>query len=82
MNPAYLGTLVFIGSNQHVYMPPSKDIWQRYLRKFSKNGKLLEANCGFDDNEAPPPEAPPPATPAADTAATPAAPTPALTNIS
>ena len=42
MNPAYLATLVFIGSNYKFYMPPVKDIWQRYLRKFSKQGKLLE----------------------------------------
>ena len=42
MNPAYLATLVFIGSNEKVYMPSTKDIWQRYLRKFIKNGKLLE----------------------------------------
>ena len=41
MNPAYLATLVFIGSNEKVYMPSTKDIWQRYLRKFIKNGKLL-----------------------------------------
>ena len=32
MNPAYLATLVFIGSNEKAYMPPTKDIWQRYLR--------------------------------------------------
>ena len=25
-------------------MPPVKHIWQRYLRKFSKQGKLLEAD--------------------------------------
>ena len=42
MNPAYLASLVFIGSNQKAYMPSTKDIWQRYLRKFTKNGKLLE----------------------------------------
>jgi hypothetical protein len=42
MNPAYLATLVFIGANCKVYMPPTKDIWQRYLRKFTKQGKLLE----------------------------------------
>ena len=35
MNPAYLATLVFVGSNIKVYMPPKLDIWQRYLRKFS-----------------------------------------------
>ena len=39
MNPAYLATLVFIGSNYKVCMPPKSDIWQRYLRKFSKGGK-------------------------------------------
>ena len=47
MNPGYLATLVFIGSNHKGYMPPVKDIWQRYLRKFSKNGKLLEADIGL-----------------------------------
>jgi hypothetical protein len=44
MDPAYLATLVFMGANRKVYMPPVKDIWQRYLRKFSKQGKLLEAD--------------------------------------
>ena len=43
MNPAYLATLVFIGANIKIYMPSKKDIFQRYLRKFSKNGKLLES---------------------------------------
>jgi hypothetical protein len=47
MNPAYLATLVFIGSNRKVYMPSKKDIFQRYLRKFSKGGKLLEAELGL-----------------------------------
>ena len=47
MNPAYLATLVFIGSNLKVYMPPMKDIFQRYLCKFSKNGKLLEQDLGL-----------------------------------
>ena len=47
MNPAYLATLVFIGSNYKVYMPAKNDIWQRYLRKFSKGGKLLEAELGL-----------------------------------
>ena len=42
INPSYLATLVFVGSNQKVYMPPVPAIWQRYLRKSSKNGKLLE----------------------------------------
>ena len=28
---------MFVGSNLKMYMPPTKDIWQRYLRKFSKN---------------------------------------------
>ena len=51
MNPAYLATLVFIGSNKKVYMPPKKDIWQRYLRKFSKNGKLVEAELGLTEQE-------------------------------
>ena len=47
INPAYLATLVFIGSNYKVYMPAKNDIWQRYLRKFSKGGKLLEAELGL-----------------------------------
>jgi hypothetical protein len=47
MNPAYLATLVFVGSNWKVYMPPKKDIYQRYLRKFTKQGKLLEADLGL-----------------------------------
>ena len=33
-----------MGANQKVYMPPVKDVWQRYLRKFTKQGKLLEAD--------------------------------------
>ena len=54
MNPAYLATLVFIGSNDKVYMPPTKDIFQRYLRKFSKAGKLLDTDgLGFTDAPAP-----------------------------
>ena len=48
MNPAYLATLVFIGSNYKCYMPPTKDIWQRYLRKFTKQGKLLEDELGLE----------------------------------
>ena len=43
----YLATLVFIGSNRKVYMPSEKDIFQRYLRKFTKGGKLLEADHGL-----------------------------------
>ena len=42
--------LVFIGADEKVYMPPTEDIWQRYLRKFSKNGKLLEADFGLETN--------------------------------
>ena len=52
MNPEYLATLVYIGSNMKVYMPPTKDIWQRYLRKFTKNGKLLENDPGLETTEA------------------------------
>lgn len=48
MNPGYLATLVFIGSNYKVDMPPTKDIWQRYLRKFTKNGELLENEVGLE----------------------------------
>ena len=58
MNPAYLAILVFIGANRKVYMPPTKDIFQRYLRKFSKAGKLIDADgLGFADIPiaAPPP---------------------------
>ena len=47
INPDYLATLVFVGSNYKVYMPPKKDIYQRYLRKFTKGGKLLEAELGL-----------------------------------
>ena len=28
-------------------MPPTKDVFQRYLRKFSKNGKLFEQDLGL-----------------------------------
>ena len=51
INPAYLACLVFFGSNMKVYMPPTKDIYQRYLRKFSKHGKLVdeETSLGFAD---------------------------------
>jgi hypothetical protein len=45
---AYLATLVFIGANYKFYMPPVKDIWQRYLRKFTKQGKLLENDLGLE----------------------------------
>ena len=47
INPDYLATLVFVGSNYKVYMPPKKDIYQRYLCKFTKGGKLLEAELGL-----------------------------------
>jgi hypothetical protein len=40
-----------VGSNAKVYKPPKKDVEQRYLRKFSKNGKTLlvdyTANSGL-----------------------------------
>ena len=50
MNPGYLATLVYMGANRKVYMPPVKDVWQRYLRKFTKNGKLLdEEGLGLAD---------------------------------
>ena len=42
IDPGYLASLVFMGSNMKVYMPPVKDIWQRCLRKFTKNGKACE----------------------------------------
>ena len=66
MNPGYLATLVFIGANHKGYMPPVKDIWQRYLRKFTKNGKLLEMELGdsilmADEDESAPAPAPAPA---------------------
>ena len=38
--------LIFVGSNKKVYMPPKEDIFQRYLREFSKHGKLLEIDLG------------------------------------
>ena len=54
MNPSYLATLVFIGANEKVYMPPVSDIWQRYLRKFSKQGKFLEeSDLGLAEAAAP-----------------------------
>ena len=54
MNPAYLATLVFMGANQKVFMPPVKEVWQRYLRKFTKQGKLLDADgLGMSDAPAP-----------------------------
>ena len=31
----------------HLFMPSKKDIFQRYLRKFTKEGKLLEAELGL-----------------------------------
>ena len=51
MNPEYLATLVFIGANETVYMPPTKDIWQRYLLKFTKNGKLVENELSLEVKE-------------------------------
>ena len=36
-----------IGANEKVYMPPKREIWQRYLRKFTKQGKLLETDLGL-----------------------------------
>ena len=33
-----------MGANQKVHMPPVKDVWQRYLSKLTKQGKLLEAD--------------------------------------
>ena len=59
MNPSYLSTLVLFGANMTHYMPPVKATWQRYLSKFSKNGKLLESLdplCGLievDEAEVP-----------------------------
>ena len=55
MDPSYSATLVFVGSNEKVYMPPKTDIYQRYQRKFSKQGKQLEANLGLQevDNSSP-----------------------------
>jgi len=47
INPAYLACLVFIGSNIKVFMPTKDAILQRYLRKFSKHGKLLDADLGL-----------------------------------
>ena len=55
MNPGYLATLVFVGSNRKLYMPPKNVMWQRYLRKLSKNGKLLESELGLIE-VTPPPE--------------------------
>ena len=47
INPAYLACLVFIGSNSKVFMPTKDAILQRYIRKFSKHGKLLDADLGL-----------------------------------
>ena len=47
MNPSYLASLVFVGSNRKVFMLSTKAILQRYLRKLSKNGKLLDADLGL-----------------------------------
>ena len=60
---SHLATLVLVGSNQKVYMPPKKEFFQRYVRKFSKHGKLLEADLddlGLALGDAPAPEAPAP----------------------
>ena len=48
MNPGYLATLVFVGSNEKMFTPAAADDFQRYLRKFSKNGKLIEVDLGMD----------------------------------
>ena len=53
MNPSCLATLVPIGSNEKLYMPVEKAIFQRYLRKFSMHDKLLEASLGLEMDEAP-----------------------------
>ena len=50
MDPGYLASLVFIGSNRKVHMPAAKDILQRYLRKFSKLGKLPESDVGLAED--------------------------------
>ena len=54
-----------LSSNRKVYMPPTKDIWQRYLRKFTKNGKACELHenedAGLADAPAPAADAPGPA---------------------
>ena len=47
INPDYLATLVFVDSNYKVYMPPKEDIYQRYIGKFTKGGKLFEAELGL-----------------------------------
>ena len=46
MDPAYLSTLVFVGSNEKVFMPSKEDIFQRYTRK------LLEAELGLASTDA------------------------------
>ena len=57
-----LGTLTKIGINASVYKPPADAIWERYFKKFSKNGKLAEEEDGSHglDTDAPAP-APAPA---------------------
>ena len=47
INPAYLASLVFVGSNIKLFTPPKDAVLQRYLRKFSKHGKLLDADLGL-----------------------------------
>ncbi len=47
INPSYLACLVSIGSNLKLFMPSKKVILQRYLRKFSKHGKMLDADLGL-----------------------------------
>ena len=38
LDPHVLGTLTKIGINASVYKPPADVIWERYFKKFSKNG--------------------------------------------
>ena len=49
--PGVLGNARLHGRKpEGVYIPPVKDVWQRYLRKFTKNGKLLdEEGLGLAD---------------------------------
>ena len=54
-------------------MPPKKDIWQRYLHKFSKHGKLLESKSDLGLTEEGDP-------PASTSNQEPPAPNPALTS--
>jgi hypothetical protein len=54
MEPGHLGRLVYIRKNWHLYDIKNKELWDIYVAKYSKNGKLgswEENSAGFDENE-------------------------------